>query len=277
MRILRRKAVSNIIATILIFAMMVVGMGILYSRIGPVAIGFEAESSVTNQEFIFLNIKNELDSLVGSAQGSRSNVRITSEYATYDLNITAPRLRLDLTLGGTTNTLVNDMGLFEAKIDRPFRDVSTSRFLGNNVGETTMINTEMTDHIATGLIYMDIRTTQSTVSLYYRASADLVQFDATTYILNIFTYNLTINPASPISDFPITQDEWTLAMVRGPTTVSNPFNLTSTTETSFSLTQSVSRYTLRAQGQVLDSYTFQIAAGSTVIVNNINVPIYFGI
>jgi len=277
MRFLRRRAISNIIATILIFAMMVVAMGVLYSRIAPVAIGFEAESSATNQEFIFLNIKNELDHLVSSSQGARSNIHITSTSTAYDLNVTKPRLSLDLVMGATVQTVTNDLGLFEAKISRSFQEVSTSRFLGNNLAEFTLVNTKDTDFQSSAVIYFDVSTSYAVVSMYYRASVSLVQLSANVYALNIFTYTLTTNPSSPISDFPISLDEWTLSLLRGQTTKTNPFNLTSGTETSFTMRQSVSRYSLRNPGIPLDTYTFGITAGSTVMVNNINVPIYFGI
>ncbi|MHA2033650.1 MAG: hypothetical protein ACW99Q_30145, partial [Candidatus Kariarchaeaceae archaeon] len=81
-----RRGTTNVIATMLIFIIMISAMGLLYSRISPTIFGFEANTQASNQEFVMFSIANAVIDLASSAEDSQNRVKIFSNDAVYALN-----------------------------------------------------------------------------------------------------------------------------------------------------------------------------------------------
>lgn len=266
----RRRAVSNIVATMIIFMIMSAATAFLYSEISPTIIGHQADSATQNQEFIFLSVQAGVDQLLGVSSGAENRVHIISNGATYDVDSNARSLQLTIFDGVVNQSFTSALGIFDAVINANFQSVTESHYLGNYAQENTYVNTNQTESAFSSIAYMDVESSSATISLYYRASADIYRSDATTYVLNVFIYQLTVDAAATFTGFPVTFDEWTLITRRGESSISNPFNVTMPAAGNLQIYQSLDGSSIG-----LDTYQYPFSLGDTIIVNFVSVPIYF--
>lgn len=274
MRILRsRRAVSNIVATMIIFALMSVAMALLYSQISPTIIGFQAESQAANQEFIFLTVQSEVEKLITMPEDSRSQVHIISNGAVYDLEANAYSLGITYSDGPNSGTLSEALGSLSAQIDESFQTAAETRYLGSYVVEDTYFNTENTRDAVSSVAVMSISRSSATINLYIRAQVSLVETSTGNYDLNVYFYKLTVRPSLSFDGFPVDADEWTLKIRRGPSTVNLAVDSFLAASTTLTLTQ-----TLDGDGTGLASDTFTVASiGNSINVNSIIIPLYLSI
>jgi hypothetical protein len=272
MRVIQnRRAVTNIIAVLLIFALMSGSMALLYSRIAPTVIGFEAESTTANQEFIFLNIQTEIDYLKNSPVNSRSQVHINSNGATYNVN-PGNNLALTFTDGNFIETIDENIGSFSAEIERNFQGIVEDRYIGNVVNEDTYVNSNLTRNKVSSVVYMSINLGLVSYDMYLRAELNTIQKDDV-FQFDVFFYKITVRNPN-FSDFPINIDEWTVKLRKAPITSDM------ITSEEFLLTGSNVIVTQEFNGlsDGLVEYSFEIPNDVTTIqINRIVVPIEFSI
>lgn len=255
----------------MIFSMMVIAMGILYAQIGPLVISFEAESESTNQEFVFLEVARSVEVLAASSPNSRNHVHIISSSTTYDVNSSANSLGLTFDAGGGPQQFTVPLGEFSAQIDKRFQTTAASGYISSLHFENTYINTEQTQNTGTSVIYRQIFTGLAEITMYNRAYGNLQQDGLLSYTYNVIVYQLTTDPNQPISDFPVSQDEWTLTLRKGPATVTNPFSI------AIGASPMTVSQALDGNATGLDVYSYSLPSGSTVSVNQVIIPIYFSL
>jgi FlaG/FlaF family flagellin (archaellin) len=215
-----RRAVSNIVATMLIFALMVIAMGILYSTISPTILGFDAKARSANQEFIFLTIGDEVNSLASSPVGSQGRVPITSVGGYYDIgpghslyvNITAANVLIDPDANYT-----QAIGEFTAQVNGSFQYEGGTKYLSRLNSEDVLLHDDTRELNTNYVAKADYRYGSALFTLYPMAWLDIVS-TGTSYTVTITIIQLdyiTFNPGGgePVTvDFPIEKDEWTLRL-----------------------------------------------------------------
>ncbi len=246
----------------LIFTMMVVAMSLLYSRISPSLIGYEAETNANNQEFIFLNIETQVTRLATLPPGSIATVDILSRGAVYDV-IDGKNVSIGIT--GRNNTVfATPFGMFKASLDKQYQSVSTSHYLEDGIEENTMFINDSVENFVFGVSKVDIEIGNATYWQYFRGKIDLVQLGGT-YSLNIFVYRIMADP----TDFPLLQSQWVLRLRRGDPTITSrviqaDVNGLRINQTATHTTDPLLTYSLNA-----------IPDGTFVNVNFIEIPIYY--
>lgn len=242
--------------------MMVVAMSLLYSRISPSLIGYEAETNSNNQEFIFLNIETQVARLATLPPGSVATVDILSRGAVYDVidgkNVT-------IGIAGRNSTLfATPFGMFKASLDKRYQGVSTSHFLGDGIEENTMFINDSVENFAFGISKVEIEIGNATYWQYFRGKLDLVQ-TAGSYTLNIFVYRILADP----TDFPLLESQWVLRLRRGEPTITT--QVVQADVNGLRINQTATHTV-----DPLDSYSYtDIPDGTFVTVNFIEIPIYY--
>ncbi len=259
-----RKAASNIVATMLIFTMMVVSMALLYSRISPTVIGYSAETSANNQEFIFLNIETQVTRLATLPPSSVATVNVLSNGARYDVingkNVT-------IGVGGANSTLyATPLGMFKAYLNKSYQDVSRSHYLADGLEENTMLMNDSSSNYVFGISRAEIKVGNATYWQYFRGKISFIQNNGI-YTLNIIFYLIRSNAA----DFPLSLAQWVLKLRRGEPTITS-------TKIQANVNGITVNQTATHTDTSLETYNFGgIPAGTVVTVNFIEIPIYYEI
>ncbi len=242
--------------------MMVVAMSLLYSRISPSLIGYEAETNANNQEFIFLNIETQVARLATLPPGSIATVDVLSRGAVYDV---IDGKNVSIGISGRNNTIfATPFGMFKATLDKQYQSVSTSHYLGDGIEENTMFINDSVEHFVFGVSKVEIEVGNATYWQYFRGKIDLVQVGGT-YSLNVFTYRILADP----TDFPLQTSKWVLRLRRGEPTVT-----TQVIQADLNGLQ-INQTATNTAGPLL-SYSFKdIPDGTFVTVNFIEIPIYY--
>ncbi|MCY3413770.1 MAG: hypothetical protein INQ03_19155 [Candidatus Heimdallarchaeota archaeon] len=224
------RAVNNIIATMLIFSMMIVSMGVLYSTISPTVLGFQAETINTNQEFILLSIQNEMENLISSASGAQTRISITSNDATYRVS---EGKALDISIsdaGGIVQTQNVYTGEFSIDVEGSFQYEVNEKILTRTISEDSMIQNDTTVNNSNFVAKVQYDYSIAYFTLYTLTRVDVVQTGATSMAVIITTpqiYFLTHNGliTGTSLDFPIQDSDWTLRLRRITSTTVSTSNL----------------------------------------------------
>ena len=267
----RKKAASNIIATLLIASMITVSSGVLYSRIAPTLVQYNAESSSSNQELIFLAIENEINKLVLSSERAKSTVHLVAQDVVYHLNDQSlvKLLNLDFRSGTNNQTINTELSVFSAEVNQDFQSISEDNFFGNPVNENTFVNANFTDQDVFAVTSFDLEIGKATITMYYRIMVDLVKSFEQNYTLNVFSYSLEDSPGQLHSDFPYSRSEWTLALRRGATTITT-YPSIDVADGNLTISQTVT-----GLNENLESYSYSLENQSHVSIRFIQIPVYF--
>ena len=268
-----QKAASNIIATLLIASMITISSGVLYSRITPTLVQYNAEAISSNQELIFLSIEDEIDKLISSSERAESTVHLVAEDVLYNLNdetLNQP-LALDFRTDINNQTIMSELSVFSAEVNQEFQSVSEDNFFGNYVNESTFINTNFTKKGVAAVTSFDLEVGKATIKMYYRITIDLIKLSTQKYVVNIFSYVFENPPGQLNSDFPYSKSEWTLTLKRGSTSIST-YPLINTTDGRFIINQ-----TVVGLDKTLETYTYNLENQSQISLRLIQIPLYFSI
>lgn len=205
------RGTTNVIATMLIFIIMIASMGVLYSRISPTIFGFEATTQANNQEFVMYSIANAVTDLVSSAEDAQTRVKIISKEAIYSINT---GYLLDFNISGTPIpiSLNFQIGSFTANVSAEFQGRSGTSYFGRNTDEVSFVNqnTTTSDNFVSKVEYMN---DEARFSLYFRSRIEISeQLPNGEFDISIIIIKLEFNPN--FVDFPIDLDEWTLRLRR---------------------------------------------------------------
>ncbi|OLS28552.1 MAG: hypothetical protein HeimC2_06090 [Candidatus Heimdallarchaeota archaeon LC_2] len=206
-----RKGTTNVIATMLIFIIMIASMGVLYSRISPTIFGFEATTQANNQEFVMYSIANAVTDLVSSAEDAQNRAKIISKGAIYSIN---SGYLLDFNITGTPGPILfnSQIGSFTGNVTAEFQGRSGISYFGRNTQENSFVNwnTTTSDNFVSKVEYVN---DEARFSLYFRSRIEISeQLPNGQYDITIIVIKLEFNP--DFVDFPIDLDEWTLRLRR---------------------------------------------------------------
>lgn len=211
-----KRATTNVIATMLIFIIMIAAMGVLYSRISPTIFGFEATTQANNQEFVMYSIANAVTDLVSSAEDAQNRVKIISKEAIYSVN-TGYLLDIDIDDGnGQLASLNTNIGSFTANVSAEFQSRTGTNYFGRNTNENSFVNQNSTtaDNFVSKVEYGD---NFARFSLYFTSRIEISeQLPNGQYDISIIIVKLEFSPdfANDPLDFPVDLDEWTLRLRR---------------------------------------------------------------
>lgn len=226
-----KRGSSNVIATMLIFGLMITSMGVLYSRISPTLFGFDSESKSTNQEFVFLMLANSMQELAGSAENSQGRVHIVSKQATYSLNdyISIEISVYNGSLLPLTNSSLVNIGAFFANVSGSYETQSKPSYLNHGASENTIMAGDYTGSRSNYVSKVSYTKDSADFTLYFNVMINLINTNASNYILTIthITINFDIFADGKPIDFPVSMDEWTLRLRRQASnvTLTGPFDL----------------------------------------------------
>ncbi len=268
-----RRAVTNIVATMLIFGLMVVAMGILYSTISPTILGFDAKARSANQEFIFLTIGDEINSLATAPVGSQGRVSIVSSDGFYDIG-PGPSLYLNITdaAGALIDPLAEttqSIGEFTAQVNGSFQYSGGTNYLSRLNSENVLLlddNRELnTNYVAKA----EYRYGSALFSLYPMSWVDIVSTSAGyTVTVSIVKLDYTLFHEGTV-DFPVQKDEWTLRLRKLSPTITES---TSNVPGPYTISHSIN-----GNSSITPQYTFGTAANYDVTIRIVVIPILFSI
>lgn len=213
-----KRGTTNVIATMLIFIIMIASMGVLYSRISPTIFGFEATTQANNQEFAMYSIANAVTDLVSSAEDAQNRVKIISKEAIYSVN-TGYTLDFNISdASGTLPTFSRSIGSFTANVSAEFQGRSGTNYYGRNSDENSFVNqnTTTSDNFVSKVEYTN---DEARFSLYFRSRIEISdrlpngEFDISIIIIKLEFIPDSVFSNDPV-DFPLELDEWTLRLRR---------------------------------------------------------------
>ncbi len=277
-RIIRnRRGVANIVATMIIFAMMIVSMGILYSQISPTVLGYNARTLSTNQEFILLSIENEMEDLASSPKDAQTRINVISNNAKYDVN---NGYSLKVGVYDSANTIVGNnftanMGLFMIDIDGTFQHEANDRYLSRIANEDSMIQNDSSSINTNFVSKVSYRYDNAHYEMYSRARVDIVRTATVpndVYVVTITVVQIYFETyaGGGVIDFPIQDSEFTLRLRRMESIISPSVTATGIDGT----------FTIRHSFDGIAGPNYSFGAGSVgadVTVNFIVIPILFSI
>lgn len=259
----------------LIFGIMVVAMGILYSTISPTILGFDAKARSANQEFIFLSIGDGVNSLATSPVGSQGRVSITSSGGYYDLG-TGYELYLKVTDVDDT-VLVNktqSIGEFTAQVNGSFQYSGGTKYLSRLNSEDVLLQNDTRELNTNYVAKVEYRYGSAIFTLYPMAWLDIVSTATGFYTVTITIIQLDSikfdNTAASV-DFPIEKDEWTLRLRK-----LSPIITTSTTPIAVPGPYKIS-HSINGNSTIAPEYFFGTATDNIITFRIVVIPILFSI
>lgn len=212
----KKRAEVNIVATMIIFAIMISALGVLYSQIAPTILGYNAETRSANQEFIFLNIANSVDGLIPSSQGSQNRVHILSNNGFFNMqNGSLIDIKVNDSNGNILAELANSIGLFTATINGTFQAKSGYTYFNRIFNENSYLMNETTDINNYYVGKVKYTYNQALYSLYFKSRLNIVETSPNNYVLTITVIKMTFITSNGVAlDFPIISNEWTLRLRR---------------------------------------------------------------
>ncbi|MDH5402313.1 MAG: hypothetical protein OEZ01_01355 [Candidatus Heimdallarchaeota archaeon] len=265
-----RKAVSNIVATMLIFSIMIISMGVLYNQIAPTLLGFDAETKTVNQEFVFSSIANTMQDLIISSRDSQRKVSIVSNGAVYDIDDGHLLQYTFSDNNGVFNTTNANIGGFYATVEGSFQKRSSSTYLNRVDGEASLIHTNESVTASNYIAKVDFDYQFAIYSLYFKSRLEITntgvnQYDVTLIIIKM---DFIRSPDGVSSlDFPHSLGEWDLRLKRSTTIITSSIHLiTGPLVVGHSV-----------DGQANSNLSYAALAGSTINLKIITVPILFTI
>lgn len=270
--LLSRKAATNVVATMLIFGIMIASVGVLYSQIAPTLLGYETSTTTTNQTFIFNSISDEVLNLASSTPGSVGRVHIIADQTIYDID-TNHTMNIQVLNNGIPEqgAAIADIAELQAKINGSFqptglayenRVINENNFLNNNSAETSYV------------LKSSYNYREGSFSMYFRSRVDVHRISTTSpaewkITITILQIDFVKNTSDQPVLFPIELSEWTLRLRRQASnvTILSPF----TSSGNVSITHSLG-------GVAGTTYSFPgISSGDLVHVEMNTIPILFSI
>ena len=269
-----RRAVTNIVATMLIFGLMVIAMGILYSTISPTILGFDATARSANQEFIFLTIGDEINSLATAPVGSQGRVSIVSSDGYYDIG-PGPSLYLNITdaagdLVDPLATTTQSVGEFTAQVNGSFQYSGGTKYLSRVNSENVLLQDDNRELNTNYVAKAEYRYGSALFSLYPMSWVDVISTGATslTVTISIVKLDYTLFNGGTV-DFPVQKDEWTLRMRKlTPTIIESTSNV---------LGPYTISHSINGNSSITPQYSFGTALNYDVTVRIVIIPILFSI
>lgn len=225
-----KRGSSNVIATMLIFGLMITSMGVLYSRIAPTLFGFDSKSKSTNQEFVFLMLANSMQELAGSAENSQGRVHIISKQATYSLNdYISIQTKVNDSGGILNGSGLVDIGAFFANVSGSYETQSKPSYLNQGASENTIMSGDYTGSSSNYVSKVSYTKDSADFTLYFNVMINMINTNSTNYILTITFIKIVYDTFADgkAIDFPVSMDEWTLRLKRqaSNTTKTPPYDI----------------------------------------------------
>lgn len=261
-----KRSTTNVVATMLIFAIMITSMGVLYSLISPTLFGFEADTKSANQEFVFLTVANTMQELISSADGSQGRVHIVSNQAIYSVN-SGQNIQINVSdddglTGGISSPV--SIGAFYSNVSGVFEPLSNPIYLNERADETSFMSGNNTGFSPSYVSKAQYSRDSADFTLYFKVRLDLIEITSNNYVLTVTIIKIDFNEFNnKPTDFPIERDEWTLRLRREAAIVTSSANQTITGNITIS-----------------DGITSLLPIdldGKNIIIKFIEIPIKFGI
>lgn len=225
-----RRAVSNVVATMLIFALMIVSMGVLYSQIAPTIIGFDARSRSTGQEFVLLSLANEMQSLGVSPENSQARISIVSDNGLYNVS-RGKKLTVEILNGSGVPSFLTDetiqIGDFTIDLDGSFQYEQNEVYFSRTANEDSLLVNDTHELNTNYVSKVNYAYTSAHFEFYPLSNIDVHNTTAIDYFLTISMIMIDFTPHRDRPDLPadfaIQSSDFTLRLRRLDSTIITSF------------------------------------------------------
>ena len=268
-----RRAVSNIVATMLIFGMMIASMGVLYSQISPTLLGFDARSRSTGQEFVLLSITNEMESLISSPVDAQSRIAIVSDDGLYTVS-DGKLLTVNLLDGNavaiTGASITDNIGDFTIDLQGSFQYEKNQVYFSRTINEDSLMQND-THSLNTNFVSkVNYAYTSAHFEFFSLARIDVVETAADIFVITISIIKISfLSTGGSPTDFPIQSSDFTLRLRRQESTIN--------TVSVVNVPGPISINHLIDSVPSVESYSFGRANPTQLTIKFIVIPILFSI
>lgn len=266
-----RRAVSNVVATMLIFALMIVSMGVLYSQIAPTIIGFDARSRSTGQEFVLLSLANEIETLISSPEDSQSRISIVSDdgiYTVSDGKLLTVNLEDDTgaTIASSTPEQIGD---FTIDLEGSFQYEQNQVYFSRTANEDSLLKNDNNALNTNYVSKVNYAYTSAHFEFYSLATIDVVETAPDVFVVTITIVKINfLSVGGSPTDFPMQSSDFTLRLRRQESTITK---VTDTVQGPIVINHDIDTV------QSVDSYTFGGNNAIDLTIKFIVIPILFSI
>lgn len=267
-----RRAVSNVVATMLIFALMIVSMGVLYSQIAPTIIGFDARSRSTGQEFVLLSLANEIETLISSPEDSQSRISIVSDDGIYTVSdgklLTVNLLDRNNVLIPSA-TITENIGEFTIDLEGSFQYEQNQVYFSRTANEDSLLQNDNNALNTNYVSKVNYAYTSAHFEFYSLATIDVVETAPDVFVVTITIVKINfLSVGGSPTDFPMQSSDFTLRLRRQESTITK---VTDTVQGPIVINHDIDTV------QSVDSYTFGGNNAIDLTIKFIVIPILFSI
>ncbi len=268
-----KHAISNIVATILIFMVMIVSLGYLYTLITPTLLGYEAKTNSTNQRFVMENIMSSIEDLYSSPEGTQSRIHIVSNGAVYNMS-TGHALYINVT--DSSGALIDasaefsaNVGDFNAIVNGSFQYESGTEYFTRHIFENVLLQNDTREINSNFISKANYEYSQAEYILIPLSYIDIISTGTNQYTVTFMVLQFTFSVyLGSMVDFPKNIDEWTLRLSRQGSIV--------TTVTAINVPGPFSIYhAIDGDSSNTPVYTFGSGGNHDITLRFVTVPILF--